>query len=91
MTNTQMQIITFRLESHYVEALKRRGERDERSLSKTIRRILIDDLTRPSSPAGRNTKKPRSMGMGNRLALNPDPHSQQGLCYETIEPSLISS
>lgn len=55
-----MQIITFRLEAHYVEALKRRGQHEERSLSKTIRRILIDDLTRPSSPAGRQPrKKPR--------------------------------
>ena len=29
------------------------------------------------------------MGIGNRLALNPDPpphHTTRGLCYETIEP-----
>ena len=52
-----MQIITFRLESHYVEELKRRGQSEERSLSKTIRRILIDDLTRPSSPAGQSVRQ----------------------------------
>ena len=46
MTKTEMQIITFRLENRYVEELKRHGQRTDRSLSKTIRRILIDDLTR---------------------------------------------
>ena len=52
-----MTIVTFRLEDKYIKQLKTIGNHEARSLSNTIRRILIDALTqRRRVPAVRTTR-----------------------------------
>lgn len=44
-----MTIVSFRLEDKYIKQLKQIGLQEDRSLSKTIRRILIETLTQRRS------------------------------------------